>query len=223
MFKLGWQVFREQLGEVVDPVRARRAVWLALAVTVLGCVGLVVLQDAFRWAGSGPFHAPVTILLATLGVGLIAFSCCPTARPPATANTINGRQVRAGWQLTVRWSVQPYLGRVPQAVAPDDRAAVLNDVPLLQRGLIRQLSRIGPVLIGFALLGLAALSADGVHAYGLALGLVYVCTLPDLVLRLGRAERARLAALAVTPPDPDAGPAQRRRDPAGSKLRLPGE
>jgi hypothetical protein len=43
-----------------------------------------------------------------------------------------------------------------------------------------------------------------------------------MVVRLGRSERARLAALATTPPADSYGP-QWRRDPTGSKLGLPGE
>ncbi|WIB78117.1 hypothetical protein DEJ28_03170 [Curtobacterium sp. MCPF17_002] len=223
MFKLGWQVFRQRVGDVVDPARARRAVWIAGTVAVLALALLVVLQVVFAWAGTAPVRASITVGLATLAAGMIAFACCPMGRPPAPSNTINGRQVRADWQLAVRWSVQPYLGRTARPVAPDDRAAVLNDVPLLQLGLIHRLSRTGPLLVGLALLGLTALSFEGDRSYVLLWTLLYVFTLPDLVRRLGRAERARLAALAASSPSPETQPAQRRRDPSGSKVRLPDE
>ena len=223
MFKLGWQVFREHLGEVVDPARIRRAVWLAVAVAVLVLVALIALQLAFRWAGAGPVHAWVTIGLLSVAAGAVAFSCCPTDRPPAPMNTINGRQVRTDWQLSVRWSVQPYLGRTARPIAPDDRGAVLNDVPLLQRGLIRRLSRWGVLLVGLALLGAAALTAGGTPPYAFLWTFIYVWTVPDLVVRLGRAERARLAALATDLPVPGSPRAERRREPNGSKVRLPDE
>ncbi len=224
MFRLGWQVLRERIGDVVDPARVRRATQISAAVAVLALIAAVVLQVRFAWAGTsvlGTVAATATATV-TLGFGLLLFSCFPTARHVDPAATINGRQVRPDAQLAVRWSVQPYLDRHARPVAPEDRAAVLNDVPLLQRGLIRRLSRLGPTMIGLALVVLGGSIAMGSHSVFPLWMVLYVVLLPEMVIRLGRSERARIAALATAPPPDSEGP-QWRRDPTGSKLGLPGD
>lgn len=221
MFRLGWQVLRERIPTVVDPARARRAVWIAAACSVVVLVGAVALQLAFGWAGTGPVRPVVVIALVSLGLGSIVFSGFRTDRPLDPAATINGRQVRPDWQMSVRWSVQPYLARRQLPVTPEDRAAVLTDVGLLQRGLVRRLTRLAPLLGGVALLGIAAFARSDVRPIALLWAAVYVCTLPDLVVRLGRSERARLAALAVDPPAGGVDTGKHGVD--GSKVRLPGD
>lgn len=223
MFRLGWQVLWARVGEVVDPARVRRAARITAVVTAVALVAAVVLQLRFPWAGSTPLGAVVAITLMTPGFGLLLFSCFPTARPVDPAATINGRQVRPDAQLTVRWSVQPYLDRRPRPIAPDDRAAILNDVPSLQRGTVRRLSRLGPLFLGLALVGLGAIAAVGFHTAFVVWGVLYVGLLPEMLVRLGRSERARRAALATEPPPPNPGEPRWRRDPSGSKLGLPGE
>lgn len=222
MFRLGWQVLRERIGEVVDPARVRRATQISAVVAVLALIAAVVLQVRFAWAGTSVLGAVAALALVALGFGLLLFSCFPTARHVDPAATINGRQVRPDAQLAVRWSVQPYLDRRPRPVAPEDRAAVLNDVPLLQRGLIRRLSRLGPTMIGLALVVLGGSIAMGFHSVFPLWMVLYVVLLPEMVIRLGRSERARIAALATAPPPDSEGP-QWRRDPTGSKLGLPGD
>jgi hypothetical protein len=222
VFGLGWQVLWERIGDVVDSARVRRAIRISVVAAVLALIAAVVLQVRFAWAGTSVLGAVVTIALTTAGVGLVCFSCFRTARPVDPAATINGRQVRPDTLMAVRWSVQPYLDRRPRPVAPDDRAAVLNDVPLLQRGLLRRLSRFGPTIVGLALLCLGAIVAGGFRSVVFVWPVLYVGMIPDMVVRLGRSERARLAALATTPPADSDGP-QWRRDTTGSKLGLPGE
>jgi hypothetical protein len=223
VFKLGWQVLWARIGEVVDPVRVRRAAWVSATVTAVVLVVSIVLQVRFAWAGDDVLPAAVALPLMAIGFGLVLFSCFPTARPVAGAGTINGRQVRPDAQLTTRWSVQPYLGRQPRAVAPADRDAVLHDVPLLQRGLLRRLSRFAPLTGGLAIGIVGSIVAAGFHVVPLASAAVYVFMVPGLVTQLGRAERARLAALDADPAEPAAAPLGWRRDPRGSKIRLPGD
>ncbi|AIV39432.1 hypothetical protein [Curtobacterium sp. MR_MD2014] len=222
MYRLGWQVLRGRLWEVVDPARARRALWSAGAVAAVALVVFVATEWTWAWVGPGVLRPVAAITFATLGVLAVAFSCFPTAREIGPELRINGRQVRPDWQLSVRWSVQPYIGRRARPIAPEDREAVLMDVPLLQRGLVRRLSRLGPLLVGAASGGITALVSGQVEVFVVLWPFVYLFTLPDMVARLGLAERARLAALETAPPMPGHRPLWRRH-PHGSKVRLPGE
>lgn len=222
MFRLGWQVFRDHLWEVVDRRRVRRAVWVAAGIAAVALVVFIATERASAWAGPGVLRPLAAITFATLGVFAVAYSCFPTALEVGPELRINGRQVRPDWQLSVRWSVQPYIGRRAKPIAPEDREDVLNDVPLLERGLVRRLSRLGPLLLGAALGGSAALVSGQVEVFVVLWPFVYLFTLPDMVARLGFAERARLAALETEPPTPKHRPLWRRH-PHGSKLGLPGE
>ncbi|MFJ3036162.1 hypothetical protein ACIPC2_17280 [Curtobacterium pusillum] len=129
VFRLGWQVLWERIGDVVDPARVRRAIRISVVAAVLALIAAVVLQVRFAWAGTSVLGAVAAMAPVTLGFGLLLFSCFPTARHVDPAATINGRQVRPDAQLAVRWSVQPYLDRRARPVAPEDRAAVLNEPP----------------------------------------------------------------------------------------------
>ncbi|PZF57767.1 hypothetical protein DEJ23_06400 [Curtobacterium sp. MCSS17_008] len=223
MFRLGWQVLCGRLGEVVDPARARRAAWIAGAIAIVALAGLVVLAVVDRpsgSAGAGVVRSVLTIAFSALAVWAIAYSCFPTAREVGPELRINGRQIRPDGQLSVRASVQPYLERRARPVDPEDREHVLNDVPLLQRGLVRRLSRLGPLLLGVASGGAAGLAAGQVEVFVVLWPFVYLLLLPDMVVRLGRAERARLSALETDPPAPKHRPPW-RRTPHGSKLDLP--
>lgn len=222
MFRLGWQVFRGRLAEVVDPARVRRAAWLAGGIAAVALVVLVATELATGWGGPGVVRPVLAVAFATLGVAAIAYACFPTAREVGPEFRINGRQVRPDQQLSVRWSVQPYLERRARPIAPADRDDVLHDVPLLQRGLVRRLSRLGPLLVGVALGGVAGLCAAQGEVFVVLWPFVYLFTLPDMVFRLGRAERARLAALETPPATPGHRPPW-RRNPHGTKLGLPGD
>lgn len=222
MYRLGWQVLRGSLWEVVDRGRARRALWLAAGITAIALVVIVATDLAHGWAGPGVLRPIAAITFATLGVLAIAYSCFPTAREVGSELRINGRQVRPDATMSVRWSVQPYLERRARPIASEDRDDVLADVPLLQRGLVRRLSRLAPLLVGAACGGLAALVSGQVEVFVVLWPFVYLFTLPDMVRQLGIAERARLAALESEPPTPKHRPLWRRH-PHGSKVRLPGE
>lgn len=213
---------RARLGEVLDPARVRRAAWLAGGIAALALIGLVALHRANGWAGTGILGPVLTIAFSTIGVGAVAYACFPTARAAGPELRTDGRQIRPDWQLSVRWQVQPYLGRKPRPVAPEDRAAVLEDVPLLQRGLARRLSRLGPLLLGVVAGAIAGLFGGQIEVFVVLWPFVYLLTLPDMVVRLGRAERARTAALEAPEPAPRHRPPW-RRDAGGSALRLPGE
>ena len=225
MFRLGWQVLRTRIGETLDPARVRRAVWVSAGVAVVVLVGLVAAQTAFDWTGAGAVQPVVVITLLTVASFSVSFACFPTAAaldPPAT---INGRRVRPDAAIAARHSVQPYLRFRPPPIAPADREAVLNDIPLMQHAVIRLLARLGPLAIGLALAG-GALLVTGGPPLSPAWTVVSLFLVPDWVVRLGRTERARRAALAVPSPpeaDPTESPSARRRDPLGSKVRLPGD
>ena len=140
MLRLGWQVIRGLLGQVVDPARVRRALWIAGAVAAVALVALLALDLANGWAGTGGLRPGLVITAVTVSVFLLVYACCPTAREVGPELRINGRQVRPDTALAVRWEVRPYLDRVRRPVHPEHRDAILNDVPLLQRGIVRQLT-----------------------------------------------------------------------------------
>lgn len=222
MFRLGWQVLRGRLGEVLDRTRARRALWIAAGITAVALVVFVAMERASGWAGPGALRPIAAIAFATLGVWAVAYSCFPTALEVVPERGDDDRQVRPDRQLSVRWSVQPYVGRRARPIAPEDREDVLHDVPLLQRGLVRRLSRLGPLLVGAASGGLAALVSGQIEVFVVLWPFVYLFTLPDMIRRLGCAERARLAALDTEPPAPRHR-LLRHRHPSGSAVRLPDE
>ncbi|MBA8989790.1 hypothetical protein FHW23_001022 [Curtobacterium pusillum] len=225
MFKLGWQVFRTRFDDAIDRRRFRRAAWISAAAATLVLIGLVVLQVVFGWAGDTAVRPTLAVVLVSGAAGLLVFACFPKATSPDPAATINGRPVRPDERLAAREPVQPYFGVRPRPVESVDREAVLTDVPLVQRALIRRMTRFGPLALGVALLGVTAVIVGGWHILSTAWTVVYVFALPGMVRLLGRTERARLAALAApAPPEDAAAPrASRRRDPPGSKIRLPGE
>lgn len=222
MFRLGWQVFRDRARDVVAPDRLRRAVLVAALVAVVAAVALVGTELAFGWAHGGPIRRALIIALFAVGVGLVAFGAFPLTPPADTAWTINGRAVRAEDAVTTRWSVQRYLVRRMPEVLPADREVVLLDVALLQRGLTKRMIRGTAMLLG----GLSAAAAVLILGFTANLTpvwfVLYLGTIPDGLVRLGRAERARLAAAALPSAAPDSAD-NRGRDPIGSKLGLPGD
>ena len=223
MFRLGWQVLRERSRDALDAGRVRRAAWISAASAAVVLGGLVALQLAFAWAAVGPVRTTSTLAFSAIAAGLVVFAAFPTKRRPAASEMRNGRQVRPDDQRFTTGPVQQYLGRKPRAIAPEDRAAVLREVPRLQRALVRVVCRFAPLTAGLFLGGLAVLSAGGFRAWPTLWTMLYVFMVPSMIVQLGRAERARLAALATPEPPPSAERPGRRRDPAGSKVRLPGE
>lgn len=193
MLRLGWQTFWRHVGDVVAPERLRRAVVVAVLATVLAAAGLTALEVATHWAGS-----VVVVALFTVAVGLAAFACCPLSRPVEPRATINGRQVRADTARTVRWSVQPYLGRRPPMMDQDDREAVLTDTALLRRGVTLDIVRGTTALAAGFLAGTAGAVMGATHLWPVLL-VVYAANLPGALLKLGRAERARRTAESLAP------------------------
>ncbi|MBT1611355.1 hypothetical protein [Curtobacterium poinsettiae] len=199
MFTLGWQVFRRHVTDVLDPARVRRAaVWSGVA-AVVALVGMAVLEARVDWTGTTPVRSVVAMVLLALGVGLLTFACIPTWQPPDPSTTINGRQVRPSWQLAARGATQLYLQRPPVPVLPEHRDIVRTDTVLLRRGLIGMLARVAPLLGSglVAVLGAFVLgAASGFHVLAIA---AYTVGLSKYFVRLGRSERARLAAESLEP------------------------
>lgn len=199
MFTLGWQVFRRHVTDVLDPARVRRAaLWSGIA-AVVALVGMAVLEARVDWTGTTPVGSVVAMALLALGVGLLTFACIPTWQPPDPSTTINGRQVRPSWELAARGATQLYVQRRPVPVLPEHREIVRTDTVLLRRGLIGTLARVAPLLGSglVAVLGAFALgAASGFHVLLIA---VYTIGLSEYVVKLGRSERARLAAESLDP------------------------
>lgn len=199
MFTLGWQVFRRHVTDVLDPARVRHAaVWSGVA-AVVALVGMAVLEARVDWTGTTPVRSVVAMVLLALGVGLLTFACIPTWQPPDPSTTINGRQVRPSWQLAARGATQLYVQRRPVPVLPEHRDIVRTDTVLLRRGLIGMLARVAPLLGSglVAVLGAFVLgAASGFHVLAIA---AYTVGLSEYFVRIGRSERARVAAESLEP------------------------
>ncbi|MDQ0539830.1 hypothetical protein QF011_002396 [Curtobacterium flaccumfaciens] len=199
MFTLGWQVFRRHVTDVLDPARVRRAaVWSGVAAVVV-LVVMAVLEARVDWTGTTPVRSVVAMVLLALGVGLLTFACIPTWQPPDPSTTINGRQVRPSWQLAARGATQLYVQRRPVPVLPEHRDIVRTDTVLLRRGLIGMLARVAPLLGSglVAVLGAFVLgAASGFHVLAIA---AYTVGLSEYFVRIGRSERARVAAESLEP------------------------
>jgi hypothetical protein len=199
MFTLGWQVFHRHVTDVLDPARVRRAArWSGFA-AVVALVGMAVLEARVDWTGTTPVRSVAAMVLLALGVGLVTFACIPAWQPPDPSTTINGRQVRPSWQLAARGATQLSVQRRPVPVLPEHRDIVRTDTVLLRRGLIGTLVRVAPLLGGglAAVLGAFVLGAVGwFHVLWIAF---YAAGLSEYFVRLGRSERARLAAESLEP------------------------
>lgn len=200
MFRLGCSVFRRDAGDVFDRARVRRAVGVAGAATVVSVVALSGLEARLGWAGTDPVRSVVAIALLALGVGLLVFGCMPTRRPLDPAATINGRPVRVDLRFAARPTTKRYLRRRAVRVAPADRDAVLTDTTLLRRGLIALIGRAGPLLGGGVAAAVACVVAGWAQWFPLLWIAGYALSLPGTLADLGRAERARRAALAAPEP-----------------------
>lgn len=199
MFTLGWQVFLRHVTDVLDPARVRRAArWSGIA-AVVALVGMAVLEARVDWTGTTPSRSVVAIVLLALGVGLLTFACIPTWQPPDPSTTINGRQVRPSWQLAARGATQLYVQRRPVPVLPEHREIVRTDTVLLRRGLIGMLARAAPLLGSGLVAVLGAFILGPASWFHLLWFVAYAVGLSEYFVRLGRSERARLAAEALDP------------------------
>lgn len=196
VFRLGWQVLRTRWTDALDRGRLRRALLVAVGAAVVVAAGLVLLQLGTDRLGGGPVAVGSTVVLGAAAAGALVFGCMPWASRVDPAATINGRAVRPDAQTIARGAVQLYVQRRPRPVRPEDRAAVLNDVPLLQRGLIRWIVRATALAGGLALVGLALITPDPPYP-AMAAFVAYLAVPVESVVQLGRAERARSAALAL--------------------------
>lgn len=199
VFRLGWRAYRAHLGDAVSAPRARRAVWIAVAATVVAVVLMATLEVTVHWTGTDPARATLAVALLSLGVGLVTFTCCPIARPVDPAATINGRQVRPDTARSVRTSVQPYLARRMPDIRPEDRDAVRTDTVLYRRGLIADLTKWTPLVVGGCLAALAAFVLGHFATFIPVWFVVYGANVLAWLHRLGRAERARVAAESLAP------------------------
>ena len=199
MFTLGWQVFRRHVTDVLDPARVRRAaVWSGVA-AVVALVGMAILEARVDWTGTTPVRSVVAMVLLALGVGLLTFACIPTWQPPDPSTTINGRQVRPSWQLAARGATQLYVQRRPVPVLPEHRDIVRTDTVLLRRGLIGMLARVAP-LLGSGLVAVLGAFVLGAASGFLVLAIAaYTVGLSEYFVRIGRSERARVAAESLEP------------------------
>jgi len=199
VFTLGWQVFRRHVTDVLDPARVRRAaVWSGVA-AVVALVGMAVLEARVDWTGTTPVRSVVAMVLLALGVGLLTFACIPTWQPPDPSTTINGRQVRPSWQLAARGATQLYVQRRPVPVLPEHRDIVRTDTVLLRRGLIGMLARVAP-LLGSGLVAVLGAFVLGAASGFLVLAIAaYTVGLSEYFVRIGRSERARVAAESLEP------------------------
>jgi hypothetical protein len=199
VFTLGWQVFRRHVTDVLDPARVRRAaLWSALA-AVVALVGMAALEARVDWTGATPVRSVVAMVLLALGVGLLTFACIPTWRPPDPSTTINGRQVRPSWQVAARGATQLYVQRRPVPVLPGHREIVRTDTVLLRRGLIGMLARAAPLLGSGLVAVLGAFILGPASWFHLLWFVAYTVGLSEYFVRLGRSERARLAAESLEP------------------------
>lgn len=194
MFRLGWRAFRTHFGDAVSVVKFRRALVVGAMLAVVAAAVMTGLDIAFDWTGPGAGRGTLAVALLSLGVGLVAVACCPMSRPLDPAATINGRQVRPDTARTVRGSVQRYLARRMPEIRPGDREAVLTDTLLYRRGVIRDITRWSPLVLGGLLASLAALLLGTFWEWAPVWFVIYAGNIGGWLHGLGRAERARAAA-----------------------------
>lgn len=206
MFALGWRIFFRHVDDVLEPRRVRRAAAWSGAAAVVALVGMLVLEARLGWTTQPPLRSVAAIVLLAAGVGLLTFACFPTRRPPDPSATINGRQVRASWQLAARGATQHYLQRRQVPVPPEHREIVRTDTVLLRRGLIGTLARVTPLVAAGVAGVLAAFVLEAASWFHLLWMSVYALGLAEYVVRLGRSERARVDAEAAEPLEVPAGP-----------------
>lgn len=226
MWRLGWQVFRARLPEVVSARDRRRLVVVGAVVTPLAVAGLLVVAALTESWSTG-----FVVVAGCFGLAIGGFSLVFCRIGPK------------GWTIpalpTVDWRTQEqiarYSGRRPPAVVPEHRDAVLRTVETNRDVLVRS-SLQGLFLLGswlFGVLGAVALGVTdpGTFASGHGFAFLYAPLWPLLgavragvgFRTLGRHEQLRREASVL--PDPPPAPPKRGRPgaPGGSKLALPGE
>lgn len=230
MFKIGWQVYRERLPEVIGERIRRRMVVVGgiVAATVFVVLLLVgVLLDRLDDPVPGPAGVVVAVVVAA-GFGCFGASMTPVGPKGWALPPIPG----IGWRT--QEAIARYYGRNPPAVDPQHRDAVLHGLlesrdqilRFATRSFLQFASWVGLVLgtVVFVL----TFPVDGDRMIVL-LGVWFMWLVISSgtgvmgIRTLGRQEQLRVETEAL-PPVPPAPPARGRPGtPKGSKLSLPGD
>ncbi|MFJ4295056.1 hypothetical protein [Curtobacterium sp. NPDC089689] len=222
MFRLGWQVFRTRLPELVSDRDRRRLVLVASIVAPVVTVGLLVV--AALTEGITVVGVVVALLFGVAAGGFATVFCRigpkGWAIPPVPA---------IGWRT--QEAVARYYGRNPPAVAPEHRDIVLQSIAVHRDPVVRTTLQ-SSFLLGswvFGLLGALVLGLTGSTAHGPVF--LYAPVWPLIAggygvigfRTLGRQEQLRVEASALPPVPPVPPKRGRPGGPSGSKLALPGE
>lgn len=222
MFRLGWQVFRARLPELVSDRDRRRLVVVASIVAPVVFVGLVV----------------VVVLTDDVSVASVAASAAYAAAAGAFS-MLFCRLGPKGWSIpavpSIGWRTQDavarYYRRSAQPVAPEHRDAVLAGMDDARDRIVRTTFQSSFLLASWLLAVVAAVlvAVSGSSVHGPVF--LWAPLWPLLagssggvgIWTLGRQEQLRAEASAL-PPVPPAPPKRGRPGgPSGSKLALPGE
>lgn len=229
MFRLGWQVYRRRLPDLVDRRVHRRVVRVGIVVALVALVGLLMLAAVVeRSSGDVPVAAGIVVAVSgAAGIGCVGAALTPIGPRGWTIPPVPG----IGWRT--QEAVARYYRHSPPPVAPEHRDAVLQGMPetrdLLVRSTYRSLFLTGGwigIVLGTLVLDVASPgdSARVILFPGVWLVSIMVTTGTGIIgiRTLGRQEQLRVEAeaLPLVPPAPRRG---RPDGPNGSKLALPGE
>ncbi|MBF4606060.1 hypothetical protein [Curtobacterium sp. VKM Ac-1393] len=227
MFKIGWQVYRERLPELVDQRARRRVVHVGVLVAGIVFVGLLLV--GLLLGGATPFAAWVVVaVLGAAGSGCVGAAFTPIGPKGWAVPPVPG----IGWRT--QEAVARYYRRNPPPVAPEHRDAVLRRMPesrdLIVRSAFRAFLLLGSwvgIILGTAVLDVTLAVGDDTAILFPGVWVVYLFVSGGTgvlgIRTLGRQEQLRVEAEAL-PPVPPAPPARGRPGtPNGSKLSLPGE
>lgn len=222
MFRLGWQVFRARLPDLVSDRDRRRLVVVPSIVAPVVFVGLLVIAALTDGVTASSVVIAVLFGIAAGGFAMVFCRIGPKgwAIPPVPS---------IGWRT--QEAVARYSGRNPPPVAPEHRDIVLRGVDV-SRDLVVRATLQSTFLLGswvFGLLGALVLGLGESTGHGPVF--LYAPIWPVVAggygilgfRTLGRQEQLRVEASAL-PPVPPAPPKRGRPGgPSGSKLALPGE
>lgn len=220
-YSVGWSVFRANVGRAIPTERRRRMLLVGVLTAVAASAVLVVVGSVVPWPN---IHGPlawVGAALLALAAGAVGAAVVPL-RPRAADGT---RLYWSGSQMAAPDPIERYFrAKSAPTIDPRDRDDVLRDAEAVRAGMVPEVFR-GLVLTAVAVLVFGALLLlDAAVVFPVWLGILAAARTVANVIRLGRVERARAlaATLPDAPPTP-AKPAERRRAPNGSKIRLPGD
>lgn len=222
MFRLGWQVFRARLPELVSDRDRRRLVVVASIVAPVVTVGLLVVAALTEGITVAGVVVALLFAIAAAGFAMVFCRIGPKgwAIPPVPA---------IGWRT--QEAVARYSGRNPPAVAPEHRDVVLRSIAVHRDPVVRTTLQ-SSFLLGswvFGLLGALVLGLTASTTHGPVF--LYAPVWPLIAggygvigfRTLGRQEQLRVEASALPPVPPVPPKRGRPGGPSGSKLALPGE